>query len=167
MSVLRPASRLRKTADAGDAAAPCRRGEALVDYSGKRIGIVDPATGEIHEAETFVGVLGASNLTDAEATWTQQLPDWIGARMRMFRVFGGVPKLLVPDNLNSGVAKASFCDPGVNEPMAQWRRITRLEFFPRGGESQGTRRLFHTAPCSADGCISARGGLDDRAHSSL
>ena len=41
-----------------------------MDYSGKRIGIVDPATGEIREAEIFVGVLGASNLTYAEATWT-------------------------------------------------------------------------------------------------
>ena len=47
--------------------------KAFVDYSGKRIGIVDPATGEIREAEIFVGVLGASNLTYAEATWTQQL----------------------------------------------------------------------------------------------
>ena len=41
--------------------------KVFVDYSGKRIGIVDPATGEIHEAEIFVGVLGASNLTYAEA----------------------------------------------------------------------------------------------------
>ena len=45
--------------------------KAFVDYSGKRIGIVDPPTGEIHDAEIFVGVLGASNLTYAEATWTQ------------------------------------------------------------------------------------------------
>ena len=59
----------------------------LVDYSGKRIGIVDPTTGEIREAEIFVGVLGASNLTYAEATWTQQLPDWTGAHVRMFRFF--------------------------------------------------------------------------------
>src|SRR5271154_4615505 len=46
--------------------------KAFVDYSGKRIAIADPATGEIREAEIFVGVLGASNLTFAEATWTQQ-----------------------------------------------------------------------------------------------
>jgi transposase len=88
--------------------------KAFVDYSGKRIAIVDPMTGEIHEAEIFVGVLGASNLTYAEATWTQQLPDWTGAHVRMFRFFGGVPKLLVPDNLKSGVNKASFYDPEIN-----------------------------------------------------
>jgi transposase len=88
--------------------------KAFVDYSGKRIAIVDPETGEIHEAEIFVGVLGASNLTYAEATWTQQLPDWTGAHVRMFRFFNGAPKLLVPDNLKSGVNKASFYDPEIN-----------------------------------------------------
>src|SRR5471030_3562400 len=88
--------------------------KAFVDYSGKRIGIADPATGEIREAKIFVGVIGASNLTYAEATWTQQLPGWTGAHVRMFRFFGGVPKLLVPDNLKSGVVKASFYDPEIN-----------------------------------------------------
>ena len=53
--------------------------KAFVDYSGKRVPIVDPFTGEVRMAEIFVAVLGASNLTYAEATWTQTLPDWIGA----------------------------------------------------------------------------------------
>jgi transposase len=88
--------------------------KAFVDYSGKRIGIADPETGEVREAEIFVGVLGASNLTYAEATWTQSLPDWTGAHVRMLRFFGGAPKLLVPDNLKSGVNKASFYDPEIN-----------------------------------------------------
>ena len=59
-------------------------------------------------------MLGASNFTYAEATWTQALPDWIGAHVRMFRFFGGVPRLVVPDNLKSGVHKASFYDPEIN-----------------------------------------------------
>ena len=59
-------------------------------------------------------MLGASNLTYAEATWTQQLADWTGAHVRMFRFFGGAPRLLVPDNLKSGVNKASFYDPEIN-----------------------------------------------------
>lgn len=86
----------------------------FVDYSGKKIAIVDPATGELREAEIFVAVLGASNFTYAEATWTQALPDWIGAHVRMFRYLGGVPRLLVPDNLKAGVNKASFYDPEIN-----------------------------------------------------
>jgi transposase len=88
--------------------------KVFVDYSGKKIGIADPATGEVRYAEIFVAVLGASSYTYAEATWTQTLPDWIEAHVRMFRFFGGVPRLVVPDNLKSGVNKASFYDPEIN-----------------------------------------------------
>src|SRR6516165_8000944 len=88
--------------------------KVFVDYSGKKIGIIDRATGVVIEAELFVGVLGASSYTYAEATWTQALPDWIGGHVRMFRFFGGVPRLIVPDNLKSGVNKASFYDPEIN-----------------------------------------------------
>ncbi len=59
--------------------------KAVVDYSGKRVPITDPATGEVRPAEIFAAVLGASSLTYAEVTWTQTLPDWIGAHVRMFR----------------------------------------------------------------------------------
>jgi transposase len=92
--------------------------KVFVDYSGKRIGIVESDTGVVREAEIFVAVLGASNFTYAEATWTQGLPDWIGAHVRMFRFFGGVPRLVVPDNLKSGVHKASFYDPEINRSYA-------------------------------------------------
>jgi len=88
--------------------------KAFVGYSGKKVPIIDPATGAVREAELFVAVLGASNLTYAEATWTQGLPDWVGAHVRMFRFWGAAPRLLVPDNLKSGVHKASFYDPEVN-----------------------------------------------------
>jgi transposase len=92
--------------------------KAFVDYSGKKVPIVDPLTGEVRMAEIFVGVLGASNLTYAEASWTQTLPDWIGAHVRMFRFFGAAPRLLVPDNLKSGVNKPSFYDPELNRSYA-------------------------------------------------
>ena len=88
--------------------------KGFVDYSGKRVPIVDALTGVVGEAELFVAVLGASSLTYAEATWTQALPDWIGAHVRCFRFWGGVPRLLVPDNLKSGVHKPSFYDPEIN-----------------------------------------------------
>ncbi len=93
--------------------------KAFVDYSGKRIGIVDPTTGEIREAEIFVGVLGASSsYTYAEATWTQTLPDWIGSHVRLFSFIQGCPRLVIPDNLKSGVNKASFYDPEINRSYA-------------------------------------------------
>ncbi|MEO7689738.1 MAG: IS21 family transposase [Sphingomonas sp.] len=88
--------------------------KVFVDYSGKKLSIVDRTTGVVREAEIFVAVLGASNYTYAEATWTQTLADWIEAHVRMFRFFGGVPRLVVPDNLKSGVQRASFYDPEIN-----------------------------------------------------
>mgnify|MGYP001329830489 CR=1 FL=1 len=52
---------------------------------------MDPATGERIAVELFVAVavLGASNYTYAEATATQQVPDWIASHQRAFAFFGG------------------------------------------------------------------------------
>ena len=92
-----------------------RVGEKLfVDYSGKTVDIVDPVTGETKQAQIFTAVLGASNYTYAEATWTQSLPDWIGSHQRAFDYFGGVSELVIPDNLRSGVSKACLYDPDIN-----------------------------------------------------
>jgi transposase len=93
--------------------------KVFVDYSGKKLAIADPKTGEVRDAEIFVAVLGASSYTYAEATWTQTLPDWIGAHVRMFRFFGGVTRVVVPDNLKSGVNKASFYEPEINRSYAK------------------------------------------------
>jgi transposase len=102
----------------------------FVDYSGKKVPIADPKTGEIREAEIFVAVLGASNLTYAEASWSQTLADWIGAHVRMFRFLGGVPRLLVPDNLKSGVNKASFYDPEINRSYAMMAAHYEVGILP-------------------------------------
>ncbi len=92
-----------------------RAGEKLfVDYAGRTVPVIDRTTGEIHEAQVFVAVLGASNYTYAEATWSQALPDWIGSHIRAFEFLGGVPELVVPDNLKSGVAKAHRYEPDLN-----------------------------------------------------
>ena len=114
LALLRSVSRVRAPALAGDAPASCGRRQGVRRLLGQEGAIVDPDTGEVREAEIFVAVLGASNYTYAEATWTQTLPDWIGAHVRMFRFLGGVPRLVVPDNLKSGVHKASFYDPEIN-----------------------------------------------------
>ena len=92
-----------------------RAGEKLfVDYAGHTAEIVDQRTGEIRQAQIFVAVLGASSYTYAEATWSQSLPDWTGSHVRAFAFFGGVPQLVVPDNLRSGVNKAHRYEPDLN-----------------------------------------------------
>ena len=90
-------------------------GEKLfVDYAGQTLPVVDRQTGEVRETQVFVAVLGASSYTYAEATWTQGLPDWIGSHVRAFEFFGGVPEIVVPDNLKSGVSKVCLYEPDVN-----------------------------------------------------
>lgn len=84
--------------------------KAFVDYAGQTIDVIDPDTGEIRAAQIFVGILWASNYTYAEATWSQQLPDWIGSHRRMLEFFGGVPALIGPD-LKSGIAAAAIVAP--------------------------------------------------------
>ena len=92
-----------------------RAGERLfVDYAGQTAPVVDKASGEIREAQIFIAVLGASNYTYAEATWSQGLPDWIGSHVRTFAFLDGVPELVVPDNLRAGVTKAHRYEPDVN-----------------------------------------------------
>ncbi len=92
-----------------------RAGEKLfVDYAGQTVPVYDLHTNQMREAQIFVAVLGASNYTYAEATWTQSLPDWIGSHSRAFAFYGGVPKLVVPDNLKAGVKKPSFYEPDIN-----------------------------------------------------
>ena len=91
-------------------------------------------TGEIREAQIFVAVLGASNYTYAEATWTQGLPDWIGSHQRCFRYLGGVPEIVVPDNLRAGVTKAHRYEPDANptyQDMASHYGVAVLPNRPR------------------------------------
>ena len=88
--------------------------KVFVDYAGQTVPIVDPKTGEVREIQIFVGVLGASNYTYAEAHESQELPNWIGAHVRMFEFFGGAPEIVVPDNLKAGVKHPCRYEPDLN-----------------------------------------------------
>lgn len=86
----------------------------FVDFSGDKVPFVDPATGEVAEAEVFVSVLGASGMLYVEATRDQGLPSWLMAHVHAFEAYGGVTVAITPDNLKSGVTKASYYDPELN-----------------------------------------------------
>jgi transposase len=89
-----------------------RAGDKLfIDYSGDTVPIINAGSGEIRRAEIFVAVLGASSYTYAEATWSQQLPDWIASHVRCFEFMGCVAALLVPDNLKSAIKLACRFEP--------------------------------------------------------
>lgn len=71
--------------------------KCFVDYAGKKPSIINAATGEVIDVELIVAVLGASNYTYAEATRTQQVPDWLASHQRAFAFFGGVTAAVVPE----------------------------------------------------------------------
>jgi transposase len=92
----------------------------FVDYAGDTVSvIIDRLTGERRAAQIFVAVMGASNFTYAEASWTQGLGDWIGAHTRALAALGGVPNLLVPDNTKVAIIKACLYEPQVNRTYAE------------------------------------------------
>ena len=92
-----------------------RAGEkAFVDFAGMRPVVTNAVTGETREVELFVGVLGASSYVYADAVENQRLTSWLPVHQRMLEFFGGVPEVIVPDCLKSGVTKASRYEPEVN-----------------------------------------------------
>lgn len=89
-----------------------KAGEKMfVDYCGQTVPVVDKISGKSREAQIFVAVLGASNYTYAEATWTQGMQDWIGSHVRTFEYFSGATELVILDNLRSGVKKPCWYEP--------------------------------------------------------
>lgn len=97
-----------------------RAGEKLfVDYCGPTMPVVNPDTGEIREAQVFVAVMGASNYTFACASWSQKQEDWLNAHARAFEFLGGVPEVVVPDNLKSAVGKTHRYEPVINPAYQQ------------------------------------------------
>jgi transposase len=101
----------------------------FVDYSGLRPHYIDPSTQTKVTVELFVGVLGASSLMFATCTPSQQIPDFLRAHVQMFDYFGGVPQVLVPDNLKSAVTTAGRA-PKIQRSYADLARHYGLAVLP-------------------------------------
>lgn len=86
-----------------------------VDWAGKTTPIVDRETGEIINAYVFVGVLSSSQYAYVEAFLSQNQECWIAAHCNMYKFFGGVTRILIPDNLKTGVEKANWYSPEINK----------------------------------------------------
>jgi transposase len=86
-----------------------------VDFTGSKVGIVDPTTGALTECEIFVAVLGASQYAYIEAVPSQKVADWVAANENALHYFGGVPRAIVPDCLKSAVIKSDKYEPVLND----------------------------------------------------
>ena len=113
---------MRQTHHAGE--------KAFLDYSGKKPSYWDRESGTRVEVELFVAALGASNLTFAEASPSQQVEHWIGSNVRALNYFGGVPSALVPDQLKSAVVDADVFDPGLQKTYVEFAAHYKTVVFP-------------------------------------
>jgi len=106
-------------------------GEKLfVDYCGMSVPVVDSLSGQSIQAQIFVSCLGASNYIYAEATASQALPHWIGSHQRALAFYGGVPAVIVPDNVKSGVSDACRYEPGINRSYQDFAEHYGVAIIP-------------------------------------
>ena len=92
----------------------------FVDYAGKTLELVDTQSGEIIPVQFFVGVLGYSQYTYAEASISQQKNDFVKSVENALHYFEGVPRAIVTDNLKAAVTKSSRYEPTINETFADF-----------------------------------------------
>lgn len=85
-----------------------------IDYTGKKLSYIDRQTGEVIAVEVYVAILGFSQLTYVEAMESQKNGDFIYGSEKAIHFFGGVPRVLVPDNLKSAVQKANKYEAQIN-----------------------------------------------------
>ncbi|NIT72047.1 IS21 family transposase [candidate division KSB1 bacterium] len=102
----------------------------FVDFTGKKLRIVDKSSGEIKEVETFVAILGASQYTYVEAVASQKKADLINATQNAFHYFGGVPRAVVPDCLKTAVNNSNNYEPDINPEYADLARHYQTVILP-------------------------------------
>lgn len=94
---------------------PHKAAETLyVDFAGKKMSYVDKETGEMIWCPVFVASLPYSDYAYAIAVRSQGIEEFIFALRSCLEFLGGVPQVIVPDNLKSAVVKANNYEPGIN-----------------------------------------------------
>ncbi|MBQ1717820.1 MAG: IS21 family transposase [Bacteroidales bacterium] len=89
----------------------------FVDFAGDTLSYVDLDTGEAVKCQVFVATLPASDYGFAMAVPSQKVDDFLYAMECCLRHIGGVPKIIVTDNLKSAVVKADRYEPEVNRSL--------------------------------------------------
>jgi transposase len=110
---------------------PHKGGEEMeLDYAGMTLPITNPETGEITQAQVFVATLPASSYTYAEIQPSQELCHWLGGHVRAFTFFGGLPRIIRPDNLKSGIKTPNRYEPEANPSYQELAEHYGLAVLP-------------------------------------
>jgi transposase len=101
-----------------------------VDYAGLKMQVINPETGEISQVPVFVAELPASNYIYAEAQSSENQCNWNYGHVRAIEFFGGVVKIVVPDNLKTGVQKPNYYEPDINPAYQELAEYYQFAVLP-------------------------------------
>ena len=101
-----------------------------VDYAGETLEVINAETGEVEKVQVFLAILGASQLTYVEASYSQQKEDFINSCENALLYFGGAPNAIVTDNLKSAVIKSSRYEPTLNESFRDFTGYYMMAALP-------------------------------------
>ena len=91
-------------------------GESMeVDWAGGTVPVASVETGGVLDAYVFVSALSYSGYSYAEAFWSMKSDDWILAHVHAYDFYGGATRLLIPDNLKTGIDKNTKTETVVNK----------------------------------------------------
>lgn len=117
----------------------------FIDFAGETYPYVETDTGEIKQAQFFLSILGASQLTYIEAIESQQVDDLIICSIHSLEYFGGAPLAIVPDNLKSAVTKSSRYEPRINENFEAFAKHYGMSVVPARAYKPKDKALVENA----------------------
>jgi transposase len=116
-------------------------GEVMeVDYAGQTLSLVNPETGEVRQVSIFVATLPASAYVYAEVQPNQKLCYWISGHIRAYEYFGGLTKIIRPDNPKTGIKSPNYYEPDLNptyQEMAEHYQVAVLPARVRKPRDKG------------------------------
>jgi len=116
-------------------------GEKLfIDFAGDTMEYIEIETGEVVKVQVFVACMPATDYGFAMAVPSQKSEDFIYALTSCFQALGGVPKIIVSDNLKSAVIKTDPYEPQINrimEDMANHYGCVVIPARPRRPKDKG------------------------------
>ncbi|PWD98236.1 IS21 family transposase [Marinilabilia rubra] len=119
--------------------------EVYIDFTGKKLQIINRETGEIIPVEVFVAILPKSQYTYAEACLSQKREDLISCLANALSYYGGAPKAIVSDNLKSALTRASKYEPEINRSFKDFARHYNCVTNPTRGYSPQDKALVENA----------------------
>jgi len=91
--------------------------ELFVDFAGDTQSYIEPSTGEVIEVQVFVATLPYTDYAFAFCIESQKVEDFLHCIRMCLEYIGGVPKILVSDNLKSAVIKSDTYEPTLNKAL--------------------------------------------------